>query len=183
MKDLENVLIFLSVTDCTVIMVYIMFHNEPGFSFLLLKNRRPVEKSSSWSVEGVMEVRSPRWCFRMRVRSQRQWNLKHPFVLCVHGAVLFLLRIWSTEKRKTMAPAWGSACDEVSFQKKDLESSSQRAIPSLLEPNRMNVHLKSDRAIETLHFAPFFISHWSVLLKLYTWIKCVSILKRYNNTL
>ncbi len=121
--------------------------------------------SFCWRIEGLLRSQAPdRWkeswkwevqddVFRIRVRSQRQWNLKHPFVLCVHGAVLFLLRIWSTEKRKTMAPAWGSACDEVSFQKKDLESSSQRAIPSLLEPNRMNVHLKSDRAIETLHFA------------------------------
>lgn len=51
------------------------------------------------------------------------------------------------------------------FRKKDLESSSQRAIPGLLEPNHfriqlMNVHLKSDRAIETVHFATiFFFPH------------------------
>lgn len=61
-----------------------------------------------------------------------------------------------------MAPQWRlseeSAYDEVSFEKKDLESSCQRAILGLLAPNHfriqlMNVHLKSDRAIETVHFA------------------------------
>lgn len=130
----------------------------------------------------------------MRVRSQSQWNLKqfhHVRALCCFVFIASLKhRKWENNS-STMAPMWSSAYDEVSFQKKDLESSSQRAIPGLLEPNHfriqlMNVHFKSDRAIETVHFATilhFFISHWSVLLKLYTWIKCVSILKRYNNTL
>lgn len=40
-----------------------MFHNEAGYSFLLLKNRRPFKKLNARSVQGVVECHSDTFHF------------------------------------------------------------------------------------------------------------------------
>lgn len=68
MKIFENLVIFLSFSICDNGLdlkwfIWFMFHNEAGYSFLLLKNRRPFKKLNARSVQGVVECHSDTFHF------------------------------------------------------------------------------------------------------------------------
>lgn len=149
------------------------------------------EKSNSWSVEGVVEVSiSSKMMFHHVSQISKAMKFKTSFRL-VRALCSFVfianLKHRKEENNGTYVKKclrWGFISEERSWeQQSEGHRESIRAKP--FQNSAYECALKvwqGNRDSSFCYTSPCFISHWSVLLKLYTWIKRVSILKRYNNT-
>lgn len=198
MKVFENLVIYLSVTYCTVIMV----STRSDSRFIM----RQGLVSFCWRIEGLLRSQTPgrwkeSWKWEVSISSKMMFQdvsqiskaMKFKASFRIARALCCFVFIANLKHRKEenngtyvkKCLRWGFISEERSWeQQSEGHPESIRAKP--FQNSAYECALKvwqGSRDSSFCYNPPFFISHWSVLLKLYTWIKCVSILKRYNNTL